>query len=96
MGIPVVISNNVGLRIILLHAPSILYADEGGVRIDVSREASVQMDSAPTDTVDATTVYLSLWQRNLVGLKAERFITWVRARSTAVTYVTTASPYNGT
>jgi HK97 family phage major capsid protein/HK97 family phage prohead protease len=96
MGIPVVISNNVGARIVLMHAPSVLYADEGGVRIDVSREASVQMDSAPTDTVDATTVYLSLWQRNLVGLKAERFITWKLARATAVTYITTASAYNGT
>jgi len=96
LGIPVIVSNNVGARVILVHAPSILYADEGGVRIDVSREASVQMDSAPTDTVDATTVYLSLWQRNLVGLKAERFITWIRARTAAVTYITTASPYNGT
>jgi len=96
MGIPVVVSNNVGARIVLVHAPSVLYADEGGVRIDVSREASVQMDSAPTDTVDATTVYLSLWQRNLIGLKAERFITWKLARATSVTYITTASSYNGT
>jgi HK97 family phage major capsid protein len=94
-GMPVVVSNNVSTRVILLHAPSILYADEGGVRIDVSREASVQMDSAPTDTVDATTVYLSLWQRNLVGLKAERFITWTRARTAAVRYITAAS-YAGT
>lgn len=90
-GMPVVISNNVSTRVILLHAPSILYADEGGVRIDVSREASVQMDSAPTDTVDATTVYLSLWQRNLIGLKAERMITWIRARTAAVRYITAAA-----
>lgn len=95
-GMPVIVSNNVGLRVILVHAPSILFADEGGVRIDVSREASVQMDGAPTDTVDATTVYLSLWQRNLIGLKAERFITWIRARAAAVTYITTAAAYNGT
>jgi HK97 family phage major capsid protein len=45
LGIPVIVSNNVGARIILVHAPSILYADEGGVQIDVSREASIQMDS---------------------------------------------------
>jgi HK97 family phage major capsid protein len=90
-GMPVVVSNNVSTRVILLHAPSILFADEGGVRIDVSREASVQMDSAPTDTVDATTVYVSLWQRNLVGLKAERFITWIRARTAAVRYITSAA-----
>jgi HK97 family phage major capsid protein len=96
LGIPVIVSNNVGARVILAHTPSILFADEGGIRIDVSREASVQMDSAPTDTVDATTVYLSLWQRNLIGLKAERIITWKLARAAAVTYITTASPYNGT
>jgi HK97 family phage major capsid protein/HK97 family phage prohead protease len=96
MGVDTVISNNVGARVILMHSPSVLYADEGGVRIDASREASVQMDTAPTDTVDATTVYLSLWQRNLIGLKAERVITWKLARAAAVTYVTTASPYNGT
>lgn len=91
LGMPVVVSNNVGNRVILVHAPSILYADEGGVRVDVSREAAVQMDSAPTDTVDATTVYLSLWQRNLVGLKAERMITWIRARSAAVRYISAAA-----
>ena len=94
-GIPVVVSNSLSTRIVLMHAPSILYADDGGVSIDVSREASVQMDSAPTDTVDATTVYVSLWQRNLVGLKAERFITWLRARTAAVTYITAAA-YIGT
>jgi HK97 family phage major capsid protein len=94
-GMPVVVSNNVSTRVILVHAPSILFADEGGVRIDVSREASVQMDSAPTDTVDATTVYLSLWQRNLIGLKAERMITWIRARTAAVRYITAAA-YVGT
>jgi HK97 family phage major capsid protein/HK97 family phage prohead protease len=87
-GMPVVVSNTMSTRVALVHAPSIFVADEGGVRIDVSREASVQMDSAPTDTVDATTVYVSLWQRNLIGLKAERLITWIKARSTAVTYLT--------
>ena len=94
-GMPVVVSNNVSNRIVLVHAPSILFADEGGVRIDVSREASIQMDSAPTDTVDATTVYVSLWQRNLVGLRAERMITWIRARTAAVRYITAAA-YVGT
>jgi HK97 family phage major capsid protein/HK97 family phage prohead protease len=94
-GIPIVVSNALGTRVVLMHAPSILIADDGAVSIDVSREASVQMDSSPTDTVDATTVYVSLWQRNLVGLKAERFITWLRARTAAVTYITAAA-YNGT
>jgi HK97 family phage major capsid protein len=95
MGMPVIVSNSLSTRVVLLHAPSILFADDGGVSIDVSREASVQMDSAPTDVVDATTVYLSLWQRNLVGLRAERMITWIRARTAAVRYITAAA-YIGT
>jgi HK97 family phage major capsid protein/HK97 family phage prohead protease len=93
-GMPVVISNNCSTRVILVHAPSILFADEGGVQIDVSREASVQMDSAPTDPADATTVFVSLWQKNLVGLRAERMITWIRARTAGVRYITGAA-YTG-
>jgi HK97 family phage major capsid protein/HK97 family phage prohead protease len=93
-GIPVIVSNNVGARIILVHAPSILVADEGGVRVDVSREASVQMDTAPDSPATATTVLVSLWQNNLVGLRAERMITWKRARTAAVRYITSAA-YTG-
>jgi HK97 family phage major capsid protein len=69
----------------------VLYADEGGVTIDASREASVQMDSAPASPADATTVLVSLWQHNLVGLRAERFINWKRANPWAVTYLTAAN-----
>jgi hypothetical protein len=69
----------------------ILYADDGGVTIDASREASVQMDSAPASPPDATTVMVSLWQNNLVGLRAERFVNWKRASNYAVTYLTAAT-----
>ena len=94
-GIPVVVSNNMAAIVALVHAPSILYADEGGVQIDVSREASVQMDSAPDSPATATTVLVSLWQNNLVGLRAERMITWKRARTAAVRYISAAA-YVGT
>ena len=94
-GIPVVVSNNVGNRVILVHAPSILYADEGGVQIDVSREASIQMDSAPDSPATSTTVLVSMFQNNLVALRAERMITWKRARTAAVRYITAAA-YAGT
>jgi HK97 family phage major capsid protein/HK97 family phage prohead protease len=87
MGAQIIVSNNVGNRIILMHPPSILFADEGGVQIDVSREASVQMDSAPDSPATASTVLVSLWQNNLVGLRAERMITWIRARTAAVRYI---------
>lgn len=91
LGVPVVTSESVGDQIIFAHAPSILFADDGGVEVDISREASVYLDSAPTDPPDATSVLTSLWQANLVGIRAERFITWGKARTTAVDRITGAA-----
>jgi HK97 family phage major capsid protein/HK97 family phage prohead protease len=93
-GLPVVASENIpidqgspeGYRIILAKASEILLADDGGVTLDVSREASLQMDSAPDEESGATTM-VSLWQNNLVGLRAERFINWKRRRDAAVGYI---------
>ena len=76
---------------VALCAPYILYADDGGVSIDLSREASVQMDSSPDNPSTATTVLVSLWQNNLIGLRAERFVTWKKARPDAVTFMTGAT-----
>jgi HK97 family phage major capsid protein/HK97 family phage prohead protease len=90
-GFNVVASNAAGANVIALSGPDILFADEGGIAIDVSREASVLMDSAPMNPADATAVYTSLWQNNLVGLRAERMVNWVRARQPAVKYLTDAS-----
>lgn len=94
MGLRARITNVVSTRVILVHTPSILFADEGGVNIDASREASLQMDSAPENPSTSSTVMVSLWQRNLVGLRAERFISWTKARSAAVTYISAAA-YTG-
>jgi HK97 family phage major capsid protein/HK97 family phage prohead protease len=92
-GITVVTSNTAGTNMVALQPSYVLYADDGGVQIDVSREASVQMDSAPMNPADATSVFTSLWQNNLVGLRAERWINWLRAKTEAVKYVSgTAYP----
>ena len=85
-GLPVVVSQVAGANVILVHAPSILYADDGGVTIDVSREASVQMADNPDNPATATTVFTSFWQSNLVGLRAERFINWKKVRTGCVQY----------
>ena len=45
------------------------------------------MDSAPDSPVSATTVMVSLWQANMVGVRAERFITWLKARTGSVQYL---------
>jgi HK97 family phage major capsid protein/HK97 family phage prohead protease len=88
LGVPVVTSNVMTNQIVAVHTPSILYADEGGVQIDVSTEASLQMDSAPTNPTDATTVMVSMFQRNLIALRAEREIFWVKARANSVQRIT--------
>jgi HK97 family phage major capsid protein/HK97 family phage prohead protease len=86
MGIRVIPSQSAGNNVILVQPETVLYADDGGVTIDVSTEASVQMDSAPMAVPDATVVMTSLWQNNLVGLRAERYINWKRARTGGVQY----------
>ena len=91
IGIPVITSQAVGNQVIIAHGPSILMADENGVEIDISREASLNLDSAPTDPIDATATLTSLWQANLVALRVERWITWGKARSTAVDRITGAA-----
>jgi len=87
-GLNFVTSNTAGASVVALQPAYILYADDGGVTIDASREASLQMDSAPMSPADATTVLVSLWQNNCVGLRAERFITWKRVNANAVKYLT--------
>lgn len=90
-GIPVVVSNAVSDQIVAVHASSVLVADDGPVEIDVSREASLEMDDTPTEPTAAGTVLVSLWQRNLIALRGERFINWKKARTGAVNRITDVS-----
>lgn len=99
LGIPVVTSENVpatggsptdGYPIILANASDILLADDGNIIIDASREASLQMDSAPDSPAVAGTVMVSMFQQNMTAIRAERYINWVKRRSTAVQYISNA------
>lgn len=96
LGLPVYTSNSVpsdtsGSLLVLVKQSEILLADDGGVTIDVSREASLQMNTAPDNPTTASTVMTSLWQQNLVGIRAERYVTWARRRPQAVVYITGAN-----
>jgi HK97 family phage major capsid protein len=91
MGYKAIASQSAGNTVALVQPSAILYADDGGVTIDVSREASLQMDSTLDNPPVATTLLTSLWQMNLVGLRAERFINWKKARAGVVQY--TAATY---
>ena len=79
-----------GDLIVFLRANDIALADDGGVEVDVSTEASIEMSTTPTDPVTASTVLVSLWQQNLVGIRAERMVNWVKRRAAAVQYIKAA------
>ena len=95
-GLPVIVSeylpsDSSGGIVALVNASDIYEADEGGIDISMSTEASLQMDSTPDNPTTASTVMVSLWQRNLVGFRAERTINWARRRDSAVAYLTGVS-----
>lgn len=100
-GLPVIVSQTAGLHgtsgsesIIVLANPSqILIADDGRVTVNSSREASLQMLDNPTNQVtDGTaTTMVSMFQTNSIATLVERYVTWVRARTEAVVYITNAN-----
>lgn len=96
LGFPVVASTNVpaaggspadGYMIIFIVQDEVLVADDGVTIIDASDQASIQMDTAPDSPPSASSAYVSLWQMNWVGLRVERWITWLKRRSQAVQYM---------
>jgi len=90
-GIPVITSNYVptdsnGSLVILANASDIWLADDGQVVIAASTEASLQMDTAPTNSSNPATptTVVSMFQTDSVALRAERFINWKKRRAQAV------------
>lgn len=96
-GIPVVVSNNVtpsgspgDQHMILVDQSNVLLADDGQMMIDVSTEASLEMNDAPSG---GATSLRSLWQNGLMGVKVDRWIYWMKRRSAAVQYIDKAQSY---
>ena len=82
-GYPIIDSSTMPAdELILLDQSRILLAEDGNITIDMSSEASLQMDSAPVDP--SVSPLVSLWQNNLIGLRGEQFTYWKRANDTAV------------
>ena len=79
-----VLTGSIGSRVVILDPTALLVADDGDIDITVSRHGSVQMDAAPTSPPTASTILISLWANDLLGLKIVRFISWKMARANAV------------
>ena len=100
MGLPVIVSEYVptaydpddagaaaaGAVVVLANASDIYLADDGGVAVDMSREASLEMNDAPTgDSLAPTAASLvSMFQTNSVAFRGERTINWAKRRASAV------------
>lgn len=91
-GVPVIVSDYAANMVVLVAAREIYLVDEGGLKIDMSNQASLEMSDAPTgdSTTPTATSLVSMWQTNSVAFRAERFINWSRRRPQAVAYVTGA------
>jgi hypothetical protein len=79
--------------IIVLDASQIAVGDEG-LRVDVSQQATLQMDSAPDSPPVASTSLVGLWQSNLTATRLERYLGAERLRTTAVAAISNVN-YSG-
>ena len=77
MGIPVITSQTVGDKIILVKTSEILLAQDGGVDVSYSDQATL---------VDGRTTH-HLWQENKFAVRVEKFITWAKRRPIAAAYL---------
>jgi HK97 family phage prohead protease len=89
--LPVITSQYVDTDVVaLVNAEDIYLGDEGGITIDMSTEASLEMMDNPTNDAIASTPVaaelVSLWATNSVGFRAERTINWMRRRVSAVAW----------
>lgn len=104
MGYPLIVSGSSmqvgspvtgeGNLLVLCHAPSIAMADEGGITIDASEEAAIQMLDNPTNTSTGSTTatsMVSMFQTNSVALRATRYINWKKRRTFAVAFIKDAA-----
>jgi HK97 family phage major capsid protein len=100
-GLPVVVSEAAGIVggsdgghiVVLVNQRDILLADDGTVAVDASREASLEMSDAPTSSSATATgaSLVSMFQTNSVAIRAERWINWVKGRSTAVQFLSSVN-----
>ena len=94
-GMPVIVSDYIPAgTVVLANANDIYLADEGGIQVDMSREASLEMADNPahnSDTPTGATALVSMFQTNSVAFRVERFINWARRRPSAVAVLTGAS-----
>lgn len=77
-GRPVITSETVGEKIALIKTSEILLAQDGGVDVSYS-------DQATLENSDGTII--NLWQENKFAVRVEKFITWAKRRPIAAAWI---------
>ncbi len=87
LGYPVIVSASVDSGVVVVFKPSeIFLADDGRVTLDSSNQATLNMNAGSPGAAT-----FSLWQRNCVAIRAERWIKWQKRRANSVAVIDTAA-----
>ena len=92
-GLPIIVSDYIAAgTVILVNAQDVYLADDGDVMIDASREASLEMNDAPTGNSNTGTgaSLVSMFQTNSVAIRCEKYVNWAKRRAQAVQIITNA------
>lgn len=100
MGYPAIVSQTAltttsptgGNLLIFMVPGEVMLADDGEADVSFSKEASIEMSDAPTNTAATGTgaSLVSLFQNDSIGLKVRRFVTWKKRRAEAVQFINDA------
>ena len=82
-----------GQMLVLVNVSEILLADDGGMGVEASADASIQMLDNPTNdvTTPTATSMVSMFQTESVAIKLVRAINWAKRRSNVVQYIKDAA-----
>ena len=85
-GLAALASDHVGPYLIMVDVSHILVADENGVDVRRSLQATIEMDSAPTQNAvtPTATTQVSLFTSDSVAFRIERYISWARTGAIAI------------
>lgn len=98
-GIPVIFSEYLGYTtdspvqgrdVFLVNASDIYFADDGGIEVRMSSEASLEMEDGPANASAPTVAQAqltSMFQTNSVAFLAERSVSWKRRRTEGVVHL---------
>jgi hypothetical protein len=92
-GLPVLTSDITSGYVLLVNASAIAAASGDG-SLAQFEQAMVAMDDAPTSPPSASTPFVSMWQQNWTGIRAERFFIAQKLRTDATAAIISSTSYS--